>query len=275
MGVRKGEGPENAVGIRGVYLDDYAIGQYEISNEQFAVFINETGYRTDAEKYGGGFASDGKGPWKWSGDVNWREPFLNWKKPVNFGRLPVVMISWRDAYEYTKWLSNKTGKHYRLPTEAEWEKAARGVDGRFYSWGDEWNDINLYCNHGKYMKGSEPGTGDASDGFFLLAPVDSYPDGTSPYGIFNLLGNAKEWVQDKFSMYSKLTGQTINPLGAEKSDEELEIWGNMKFKGPKRVLRGGGWYDGLGYGLTATYRNGHNEQLRFSGVGFRVVEQIQ
>ena len=89
--------------------------------------------------------------------------------------------------------------------------------------------------------------------------------------------NAKEWVQDMFSGYSRISHQLKNPAGPERSDKEVEIWekDNKNFIGPQRVLKGGGWYDGLGYGLTATYRNPHNEQLRFSGVGFRVVEEIK
>jgi sulfatase modifying factor 1 len=274
MGVRKGEGPFNCVGLREIFLNDYAIGKYEVSNEQFAAFVGDTGHLTDAEKDGGGYCTDGIGPWKWSSDVSWRKPFLSWIKPINFARLPVVMVSWRDANEYTKWLSKKTKKHYRLPTEAEWEKAARGDDGRFYPWGDEWDDLNLYCNHGRYMKGSEPGMGDESDGYALLAPIDSFDKGVSPYGIYNMVGNAKEWVYDMFAKYSELTEEKIDPRGPTRSDEDLETWGKTEFRGPQRVLRGGGWYDGLGYGLTATYRNAHNEQLRFSGVGFRVAEEI-
>ena len=169
MGVRKGEGPFEVVGLREVYLGDFAIGRYEISNEEFNYFIKETEYKTDAEKIYGGFAASGRGGWQWSSEVNWRNPFIDWGKPSNFNQLPVVMVSWRDAVEYTKWLSKKTNKRYRLPTEAEWEKAARGTDGRFYPWGDDWEEkeLSVYCNHGKYMEGFEPGLGDDSDGHFI------------------------------------------------------------------------------------------------------------
>lgn len=275
MGVRRGEGPFNAVGLREIYLNDYAIGRYEVSNGQFTAFVQDTGYVTDAEKDGGGFCTSGTAPWKWSTGVSWRKPFLAWERPSDFDDLPVVMVSWRDADAYAKWLGKKTMKRYRLPTEAEWEKAARGDDGRFYPWGDDWQDLNLYCNHGRYLKGSEPGAGDDHDGYLLLAPIDSFEAGVSPYGVYNMLGNAKEWVNDMFTKYSNLSKALTDPRGPSRSDEESEPWDQMQFRGPQRVLRGGGWYDGLGYGLTATYRNPHNERLRFSGVGFRIAEEIE
>jgi len=241
---------------------------------QFAAFIQDTGYVTDAEKDGGGFCTDGIGPWQWGEGVSWRKPFLSWQKPADFDALPVIMVSWRDADAYTKWLSKKTGKRYRLPSEAEWEKAARGDDGRFYPWGDDWQELDRYCNHGRYRKGSEPGAGDDRDGYLLLAPIVSFEAGVSPYGVFNMVGNAKEWVHDKFAQYSDQPGVLTDPRGPSESETESESWDHLSFDGPQRVLRGGGWYDGLGYGLTATYRNGHSERLRFSGVGFRVAQEI-
>jgi formylglycine-generating enzyme required for sulfatase activity len=89
---------------------------------------------------------------------------------------PVVGVSWYDALAYCRWLAERTGQPYRLPTEAEWEKAARGSDGRLYPWGNEWQEDA--CNH-------------HSSG---LSAVDAFPAGISPFGCFDMLGNAREWT---------------------------------------------------------------------------------
>lgn len=276
MGARKNEGMTTVIGPHEVYVDEYAMSRFEISNCEFDAFVEDTGYLTDAEKDGGGYATDGKGRWEWYPGASWRNPFIDWEEDQQFWEWPVVMVSWHDANEYCRWLSRKTKKHYRLPTEAEWERAARGEDGRFYPWGDEWDrDFDHYCNHGKYMEG-QSGTGDDSDGYMLLAPVNSFADGASPYGVYNMIGNVKEWVYDKFTDYSEISDQNANPMGPAESSTTVDEIGGLTFRGTKRVLRGGGWYNGVNVVyMNAVARNGHNERLRFSGVGFRVVEKIK
>jgi formylglycine-generating enzyme required for sulfatase activity len=115
--------------IRQIYLDEFMMGKYPVTNEEFKAFIDEGGYNN--EEY---WTKEG---WKWKEKEKISEPLYwhegKWNRP-NF---PVVGVSWYEAAAYANWLSKKTGRTYRLPTEAEWEKAARGTDGREYPWGNE------------------------------------------------------------------------------------------------------------------------------------------
>jgi formylglycine-generating enzyme required for sulfatase activity len=97
---------------------------------------------------------------------------------------PAVYVSWHDAVAYCAWLSDKEGKACRLPTEEEWEKAARGIDGRVYPWGDEFHESR--CNS------SEAGIQDTT-------PVNTYPSGASPYGVYDMVGNVWEWTSSLYS----------------------------------------------------------------------------
>jgi formylglycine-generating enzyme required for sulfatase activity len=144
-----------------VYLDDFYIDRKEVSNSDYDKFI----------------AVSGRTPSPYKSDEN-----------LNKADEPVVGVTWDDASEYCKWL----GK--RLPTEAEWEKAARGPNGLVWGWGNEWDGSKL--NHGK---GGEPGN-DPSDNYEYLAPVDKEL-GVSPYGVLNMFGNVAEWVEDDFAPY--------------------------------------------------------------------------
>jgi len=121
---------------------------------------------------------------------------------------------WEDAVAYSKWLSGATGRIYRLPTEAEWEKAARGTDGRIYPWGNQW-DWRL-CNT------REGGKTEST-------PVVAYPEGTSPYGLLDTAGNVPEWTATK-------QGKPY-PYNVEEDE-----WAEEYLTGSaQRVLRGGSW----------------------------------
>lgn len=134
-------------------LPAFRMGKYPVTNGQYAEFIKQTNQVVSREM-------------GWFG----RTP------PVPQLNHPVVGISWHDAQAYCRWLKEQTGRAYRLPTEAEWEKAARGKDGRLYPWGNTWQDDA--CQH------DQVGT----------APVDAFPGGISPYGCLDMLGNASEWT---------------------------------------------------------------------------------
>jgi formylglycine-generating enzyme required for sulfatase activity len=151
----------------------------------------------------------------------------------------VVNVAWHDAIAYCRWLSGKTGKTYRLSTEAEWEKAARGTDGREYPWGDKFDPSK--CNT------REGGVG-------TTTPVGTYPDGASPYGALDMAGNVWEWCQSLYKPY---------PYRLKDGCEDTEADGG-------RVFRGGSWYFGAGHARCAC--RDWLDPVDFPGsLGFRVV----
>jgi formylglycine-generating enzyme required for sulfatase activity len=154
----------------------------------------------------------------------------------------VVYISWDDAVVYCRWLAKTTKKPYRLPTEAEWEKAARGTDGRIYPWGNKWDAKR--CNT------SEDGPGKTT-------PVGAYPAGASPYGLLDMTGNVWEWCATKWGK--------LYPYDATEDE-----WGDDYLKaGGYRVVRGGSFYGNQYFARCAVRygdRPGDGVDLR----GFRV-----
>ncbi len=196
-----GEGPIRSVRVNSFYIDTCAI-----TNQQFDQFARETGYKTDAERFGWSFVfhmflrpkarrtakqAVADAPWWWViNGAYWRRPEgpgSNLKRRWNH---PVTHISWNDALEYCKW----AGK--RLPTEAEWEFAARGgLAQKRYAWGDELTPGGEHrCN---IWQGVFPDENSADDGYKGTAPVDAYePNG---FGLYNVAGNVWEWTSDWFS----------------------------------------------------------------------------
>jgi formylglycine-generating enzyme required for sulfatase activity len=194
-----------------VFVEAFEIDVFEVTNEQFAKFVEETGYVTDAEK---------------AGDTPWR--FYAKDKPKH----PVVKVSWNDAKAFCEW----AGK--RLPTEAEWEKAARGTDGRIYPWGNEWDVAKANTKEAGYR-----GT----------TIVGSFPDGASPYGVMDMAGNVAEWTSDWFQPYPGYPG----------GDPEAQYFGEKY-----RVIRGGGWFSDKEL-VRTTERSASSVELANDDVGFR------
>lgn len=152
MGSQSGDNvPGEELPQHELFLPDYYIGLFPIMNEEYAIFL-------ELKKH--------PKPRGWLGTI----------PPAGKEQHPVVNVSWFDAATYCQWLADYTGRPYRLPTEAEWEKAARGDDGRLYPWGNEWQD-NL-CNH------NNKGT----------TAFNTFPAGVSPYGCHDMLGNVREWT---------------------------------------------------------------------------------
>jgi formylglycine-generating enzyme required for sulfatase activity len=188
-------------------IDAFNIDVYPITNAEYKEFVDATGH----------------------------EPPRTWKEgayPEGTADHPVTWVTWHDAQDFAEW----AGK--RLPTEFEWEKAARGTDGQVYPWGDAFDSAK--CNS------NESGLGTTS-------PVGNYPDGVSPNGVFDMAGNVWEWTADWYDAYRG-------------SLYELGRYGEQY-----KVLRGGSWYDGADLVRTTT-RKSFDPNQGFSTIGFRCAE---
>lgn len=194
-----------------VYLDEYLMGMHEVTMSQFRAFIQATGFRTDSKSF-----------------------------PMGKDDHPVTMVSWDDAIAFCRWASQVTGRDVHLPTEAQWEKAARGTEERIYPWGNIVDRVNR-CN-------CDNNVGDTT-------PVSELsPSGDSPYGCMDMSGNVWEWVNDWYQCdyYSVSSGS--NPPGPA--------------TGKYRVLHGGGWGSNWGY-VRASNRYHYTPDVRKNDVGFR------
>ena len=224
-----GEGPVHSVTVQPFYMDEHAV-----TNEDFECFIKETGYVTEAERFGWSyvfhlFVSAETGakvsrvpvqtPWWLAVEgADWRHPEGPDSDLQGRRDHPVVHVSWHDAAAYCEW----SGK--RLATEAEWEFAARGgLVQKRYPWGDELKPNGEHrCN---IWQGKFPVKDHASDGYSGTAPVRSFlPNG---YGLYNMAGNVWEWCADWFSPAYYTAGETDNPTGPKRGDS--------------RVMRGGSY----------------------------------
>jgi len=166
---------------------------------------------------------------------------------------PVVYVNSRDAEKFCSWLSSKQGKKYRLPTEAEWEYAARGLENRIFPWGEKLDAGNLANFADKRTNFAWRDTV-IDDGFAETAPVGSFPRGASPFGIEDMAGNVFEWCLDCFESYKGK--ERVNPRGVAAAH--------------KRIYRGGSWKSRAG-SLRAAARNFNLPDYSSNDVGFRVV----
>ncbi len=208
-----------------LYLPDYHIARTPVTNAQYAAFVKATNHSK---------------PGHWEGG----------KLPGSKEDHPVVAVSWHDAMAYCRWLSESTGKTYRLPSEAEWEKAARGAEGRIYPWGDQWDPKR--CNT------KEGGPGDTT-------PVAHFsPQGDSSYGCVDMAGNVWEWT---LSLWGKdLTKPEFKyPYDSKDGRENLKAGDDVL-----RVVRGGSW-DGDRDLARCAYRGWDDPIDGWSYRGFRIV----
>jgi formylglycine-generating enzyme len=247
MGTDKGfpfEGPPHRV-----VLSPYWLDETEVTNAQFARFVEATGHRTTAEELGNsGVFWPSKHGWELVDGADWRHPEGKGSSINDRQDHPVVHLSWDDAAAYCQW----AGK--RLPTEAEFEFAARGgLEGAEFAWGDEFNPKGQF--RANTWQGVFPEADRAEDGFPGVAPVKSYtPNG---YGLYDMTGNVWEWVHDWYDpeYYSK--SPTKNPKGPS--------------EGRQKVQRGGSWLCSENYcqGYRVAARMQTDRDSGLNNLGFR------
>lgn len=225
MGDPEGE-PDEAP--KEVEVGPFRLMRFEVTNRQFAAFVAVTGHVTDPERKGFGWVWPGR--WERSAGADWRHPFGPESTIDGAEDHPVVQVSQRDAAAFC------AHHGWRLPSEAEWELAARGTDGRRYPWGDAPPQQGAgLANFGTVACCAA----DRADGYARTAPVGSFPAGASPFGLLDMAGNVWEW--------------TASPYPSK----------------PEWVsLRGGGWGNNP-YCLRAAYRHGNPPDIGLDMVGFR------
>lgn len=206
MGSEDSEAFEDEAPVHEVDLEEFWIGKHAVTNRQFERFVLETGY---------------------DGGSAWKESAAQWGPDS-----PVVHVSWRDAFSYCRWAG------LTLPTEAQWEKAARGTDGRKYPWGDRWEADRAW-----FFENSEG----------RIHPVDSRPQGASPYGCLNMAGNVWEWTLSVYRPYP------YEPSDGREDPESSE----------PRTSRGGAWYT-YSRSLRCSRRCPEILTIQSNSFGFRV-----
>ncbi len=229
-----------------VTVNDFEIGQYEVTVGEFKRFVAASGYKTDADK-------TGEGCYVWS-DSTWQHKAgFNWKNP-NFTQgddHPVVCVSWNDAVAYAEWLSKQTGQEYRLPTEAEWEYAARAGKETAYWWGKQAS--HDYANYGKDECCA--GLAKGRDRWEYTAPVGSFDP--NAWKLYDTAGNVWEWT---CSVYDE--NYKGNENGCTKNNTS----------GPLAV-RGGGW-SGRPVWVRSAFRGRGDPPGRGSVQGFRLARSL-
>jgi formylglycine-generating enzyme required for sulfatase activity len=216
-------------------LPDFWIGETPITNAQFRPFVAGDGYTNPAY-----WTTLG---WQWRVKEQIHTPAFWGDAKWNGADYPVVGVSWYEAVAYCRWLSAQTGHPFRLPSEAEWEKAARGPSGRIWPWGNTWQDGRCnYVEHWKRLPAQPPPnnrtvwssmkrwlTNDSTAIIKQTTPVTMFPEGASPYGALDMVGNVWEWCATKHG----------KPYPYQLEDE----WNDAYLAADTtRCLRGGSWY---------------------------------
>ena len=257
-----GEGP-----VRAIQLDGFYIDRYPVTNARFAGFVEATGYQTEAERFGwafvfaghlgnGGAAAEspaGLSWWRKIDGADWRHPEGPDSGIGNRLLHPVVQVSWTDAAAYAEW----AGK--RLPTEAEWEFAARGgLEQKLYPWGDDLTPGGQHlCN---IWQGEFPTQDTAEDGYAGVAPVDAFPP--NGHGLFSMTGNVWEWCADWFSNDFHPIATRTNPVGPA--------------SGSAKVMKGGSYLCHASYcdRYRVAARTSNTPDSAATNIGFRCVRDF-
>jgi len=257
-----GEGP-----VRRVEIDPFYLDRAPVTNQQFVEFVRATAYKTEAERFGWSFVFEGHlrdrpAPtghipglrwWRAVDGADWQHPEGPDICIARRDNHPVVHVSWHDAFSYAQW----SGK--RLPTEAEWEFAARGgLEQERYPWGDELTpDGRHLCN---IWQGVFPTIDIAEDGYSAPAPVDAFP--VNGFGFQVITGNVWEWCSDWFSPDYHLLTTSINPVGPS--------------TGPTKSMRGGSYLCHASYcnRYRVAARTSNTPDSATTNLGFRCARDV-
>ncbi len=213
-----------------INLPAFRIGKFPVTNAEYQTFIRQNKQQEPPRKTG------------------WflREP------PSDKLNHPVVGVSWHDALAYCNWLSVETRRVYRLPSEAEWEKASRGTDSRRYPWGDTWETDRAHFENED------------------TAPVEAHPSGSSPYGCLDMVGNVQEWTSTLWGENRKVTAY---PYPYQKIDGREDLNADEHLTKVYRIHRGGSFSDSQEK-LTTSARNRALGKSATRERGFRVVLEL-
>ena len=235
--------------VHSVYLDAFWLDRTDVTKAMFARFVADQNYKTDAEKIGKSFVYDPtQGSWVPSSGTDWLHPQGPGDDRTGLDDHPVVQVSWNDAQAYCSWVGA------RLPTEAEWEKTARGTDNRIYPWGNQAPDGSLANYADSNLVGAKWADKNINDGYEFTSPVGHFPRNTSPYGVLDMAGNVWQWTQDWYSDSYYNNSPASNPPGPA--------------TGAKKVLRGGSWYYSAEY-LRSSARLNDDPSVAVGLYGFR------
>ncbi len=237
-----------ALPVHQVEIEDFYLSRHEITRSNFNRFVRSTGYRTEAEKEAWAYS------YTYLNDSSrkWEKKAISWKDPGFYQEddHPVTCVSWEDAKAYCKWLSTSTDDKYRLPTESEWEYAARNGGT---SIPNVWGTQNISAEVANFADRNTPypwGDKQVDDGFAFTAPVGNYI--ANSLGIYDLAGNVWEWCENTISTYN---GETVPGYETAKA------------------MRGGSFHNGIN-NLRPYWRNYDDPHVRYFNLGFRVVKEI-
>jgi sulfatase modifying factor 1 len=237
---------------RSVHVKRFAAGKFEITRGEYRAFAVATGRRSD-------------GCFLWTGAMFEIDPGKDWRNPgyAQDDGHPVTCVSWEDASAFVTWLNQKTGKKYRLLTEAEWEYAARAGTTTARFWGNDANIACTYANGADHTTATQvPGASrwdavQCNDRYAYTAPVGSYR--ANAFGLHDMIGNAAEWTQDCWN----------GDYRGAPTDGSAGLAGDCSL----RMVRGGSWEDAP-TGLRAAYRVGSPTVIRVYTRGFRVARDL-
>lgn len=240
------EGPQHDLRIAA-----FAISQAPITRGEYAAFVRATN-RPDSAACA---LMDNEGNWRATPGLSWRNPGFEQTDDH-----PVVCVSWDDAQAYAAWLSTRTGRTYRLPSEAEFEYAARAGATTTFPWGDEAGDVCAHANgFDLAAKRNHPDWNslECDDGFAFTAPVRAFP--ANAFGLYGMTGNVFQWTQDCF--YDSYAGAPAD--GSAWTSGDCSV----------RAIRGGSWLNGA-RGLRAAMRDRDPQHSPYANIGIRVARSL-